>query len=322
MAQHSNSAAALPLVSVVVTTYNRARLLPRAVESVLRQTYEAVEIVIVDDGSTDETPALLESLAAEHGDRLRYVTQKNAGCAAATNRGIEIAHGELIAFVDSDDEWTPAAAETLVSALLAAPEAALAYSPAIEVFADGTEWLFEPVAANSPESFATAHFMNTNLRCGAFLVRRDALHEVGCFDEGLRHNEDSDLVQRIAIVHPVTYSPVPTLRVHHHGENKSRDRVAITAALIASSTAVLRDNPRFAERLGEAGQERLYQLKVDHVTALAHAARYRDAAEFARKERLRVPLPLRLALIGHSLLPLRLETAGRRRVQSLRSRRK
>jgi glycosyltransferase involved in cell wall biosynthesis len=295
----------MPLVSVVVPTFNRAHLLPRVVESVLRQTYEAVEVVIVDDGSADGTPGLLEALAAEHGDRLRYVRQENAGCAAAINHGIEIARGELVAFIGSDDEWAPTAAETLVTALLGSPDAALVYSPAVEVFAGGTERVFEPVAAGVPESFATAHFMNTNLRSGAFLFRRDVVAEVGGLDESLRHNEDSDFVQRVAIVCSAAYSPVPTVRVHHHEENKSSDRVAITRALLQSARSVLSQYPDFALTLGSRADARIRDLEAEHVEALVLAARYAEAAEFARRKQVHMRPLIRLALLTNSLLPIR-----------------
>ena len=295
----------MPLVSVVVPTYNRAHLLPRVLDSVLRQTYGRVEIVVVDDGSTDGTTSLLEGLAAEHGDRLRYLTQENAGTAAAINRGIEQARGELVAFIGSDDEWTPTAAETLVSALQEAPEAVLAYSPAVEVFAGGAEQVFEPVAAAAPESFATAHFLDTNLRSGAFLFRRDVVDEVGYLDESLRHNEDSDFVQRIAIGRPVTYSPVPAVRVHHHDENKSSDRVAITGALLASAHNVLSQNPGFARELGSRAEARVRELRAQHVEALVLEARYAEAAGYARRERVRMRPLIRLALSTRSLVPIR-----------------
>lgn len=97
---------AAPLVSIIVPTYNRARLLPLAVESALRQTYRALEVVVVDDGSVDETPAVVEALY--RGDaRVRYYRQVNRGVSAARNRALAEARGSFIAFLDSDDVWQP-----------------------------------------------------------------------------------------------------------------------------------------------------------------------------------------------------------------------
>ena len=103
-----------PLVSVVLPTYNRAQLLPRAIRSVLSQSYRALELIVVDDGSTDGTERLVRSIADE---RVRYVSRVNGGPAAARNTGIEVARGALVAFQDSDDEWLDGKLERQVEIL-------------------------------------------------------------------------------------------------------------------------------------------------------------------------------------------------------------
>src|SRR5215212_11526906 len=100
-----------PLVSVVIPTYNRRRLVVEAVESALAQTYRPLEILVVDDGSTDGTEAELHRF----GSAVRYLKQPNQGAAAARNRGIRAATGELVAFLDSDDLWAPAKIEKQVA---------------------------------------------------------------------------------------------------------------------------------------------------------------------------------------------------------------
>ena len=92
-----------PLVSVIIPTYNRAKMIRMTIDNVLEQTYRNFELIIVDDGSTDDTQSVLRG----YGDRIRVVTQANAGPAVARNRGVEAAHGEIIAFQDSDDLWKP-----------------------------------------------------------------------------------------------------------------------------------------------------------------------------------------------------------------------
>ena len=90
------------MISVIIPTYNRAKLLPRAVESVLNQTYQDIELIIVDDGSTDDT---MEWVRGIKDDRVRYAQLNHQGACAARNHGISIARGEYIAFQDSDDIW-------------------------------------------------------------------------------------------------------------------------------------------------------------------------------------------------------------------------
>ena len=90
------------MVSVIIPTYNRAHVLPRAIESVLKQTYTELELIVVDDASTDDTAAVMTAIT---DPRVRYVRKEHGGAAAARNRGIAEAKGEFIAFQDSDDVW-------------------------------------------------------------------------------------------------------------------------------------------------------------------------------------------------------------------------
>src|ERR1700722_8506374 len=91
-----------PKVSVVIPTYNRAATVPRAIESVLAQTVTDLEVIVVDDGSSDDTGKVLREM---FGDRIRYYSQANQGASVARNKGVEEARGEWIAFLDSDDLW-------------------------------------------------------------------------------------------------------------------------------------------------------------------------------------------------------------------------
>lgn len=117
-----------PAISVIIPTYNRAEFLPRALDSVIVQTYRDWEIIVVDDGSTDTTPRILDSYRARLGDRLIHVRQENSGCSAARNRGIELSRGAFIAFLDSDDEFLPQKLERQVGLLALRPSVDFVYS--------------------------------------------------------------------------------------------------------------------------------------------------------------------------------------------------
>ena len=107
----------LPAVSVILPTYNRAAFLPAAFESIANQTFTNWELIVVDDGSTDDTVSVVEPLTSRLGDRVRYVTQANRGAYAARNRGLAEAAGRYVAFFDSDDLWLPHHLERCVDAL-------------------------------------------------------------------------------------------------------------------------------------------------------------------------------------------------------------
>jgi hypothetical protein len=112
-----------PLVSVILPAYDYARFLPAAIDGALAQDWPAVEVIVVDDGSTDATPAVI----AAYGDRVRSVRRPNGGLNAATTTGIGLARGDFLTFLDADDTWRPDRVRLLAEALLAAPAAGLAY---------------------------------------------------------------------------------------------------------------------------------------------------------------------------------------------------
>lgn len=116
------------LTSVIIPTYNRAGYLPLTVESALAQTGAEVEVIVVDDGSTDDTAAVVERRRNDWGERFRYVRQENAERCAARNHGVRLARGEFVAFLDSDDLWRPNHLSTCVEALRKNPDVAAAYA--------------------------------------------------------------------------------------------------------------------------------------------------------------------------------------------------
>ncbi len=188
---------AKPFVSVVIPTYNYGRYICDTVESALAQTYSPTEIIVVDDGSTDDTP---ERMAA-YGNRVRYIRQQNRGPSAARNTGIQAARGEFVALLDSDDLWLPDKLERQVSAAIQHPDIGLV---ATEGFAiDETGRRLDYVAERcSREGFCELTARDL-LEFGAFspssvLAHKDALLAGGGFDEGLKGPEDMEMWVRIA----------------------------------------------------------------------------------------------------------------------------
>lgn len=117
------------LLSVVIPTYNRAYIIAQTIDSVLSQTYANIEVIVVDDGSTDNTAEIV----ARYDTRVRYITQQNAGVSAARNRGLQEARGEFIALLDSDDQWLPWKAEAQVAILRAFPRVGMVWTDMVAV---------------------------------------------------------------------------------------------------------------------------------------------------------------------------------------------
>ena len=182
-----------PLVSVIIPTYNRAHSIEPAVRSVLAQTYTARGLIIVDDGSTDGTTEVL----SRFGDAVRVIRQSNAGPSAARNAGVRAARGELVAFLDSDDEWLPEKLERQVPLMRAA-----------DVVLSATNWRSKDQSEcfiNSEKSWecdsAPAFVSQPGghpTMLSSWLVRRDVLVALGGFDESLSYGEDNDLLFRLA----------------------------------------------------------------------------------------------------------------------------
>jgi glycosyltransferase involved in cell wall biosynthesis len=213
-----------PSVSVVMPAYNRGRFLATAVGSVMAQSRPCHEIIVVDDGSTDDTADVVRSL----GPRVRYLRQENAGPAAARNAGIRVATGDWVAFLDTDDRWLPEKIErqlaiverhrevALVSADTAIADAAGSLLVDSNFRRHGLQGFFQGLAGapipNAPGRLLCVNFINTSTA----MVRRDLLLALEGFDSRLRYGEDLELWLRVAASHPVACDPsVQEVRVEH-----------------------------------------------------------------------------------------------------------
>lgn len=194
----------LPLVSVVIPTHNRCGFLREAVESVLAQSYAPMEVIVVDDGSTDGTAVMLGEYAAA----LTVIRQPNQGVSAARNAGIRAARGPLIALLDSDDYWLENKVARQVRLFQDQPDAVICQTDEI--------WIRNGVRVNPRErhtKYAGMIFERTLPLClispSAVMLRRTLLDEVGLFDEELPACEDYDLWLRITWRYPVHLIDAP-----------------------------------------------------------------------------------------------------------------
>jgi len=217
----SSSASSAPLVSVVLNTYNRADLVPQSINSVLAQDYPNFEVIVVDDGSTDNTREVIEE---QFGDRVRYIYQENAGLAAGRNTGIKAARGQYIAFQDDDDIWLPGKLTRQIDALGGCPDCGLSYGLCLSADSDGNST--GAVYGHSDEGRTGDNF-ELMLRRHPILgpsvvVLRAALDEAGLFDETLSTAEDTDLFLRLTQRYPAIYIARPLVLVREHRGRKTR----------------------------------------------------------------------------------------------------
>jgi glycosyltransferase involved in cell wall biosynthesis len=199
-----------PTVSVVVTTFNQAAYIAPTIESVLRQTLQPIEVIVVDDGSTDETAAQI----AGFGDRVKYLRQANQGVAAARNAGVRAATGELVALLDGDDLWNERKLEYQVHAFVAHPESGLIAGD-VSHFSDDTvlwtDFLKCNVLNGSDMPVHTGHYfkalVNRNIICttSQVMIPAKVLREIGPSDTRFPLASDYDLYLRIAAKYPITF---------------------------------------------------------------------------------------------------------------------
>jgi len=210
------SEAPQPLVSIVMPAYNSARHIGRAIESVLRQTYETWELIIVDDGSTDDTSDVVKGFA---DDRIEYVRTKNGGASAARNAGLDKARGEVVAFLDSDDVWYADKLAVQMATFRKSPEVVLTYCNYDRIDGSGRRLeshrfslaklpqgrRLDPLLVRSALGPATA-----------IAIRRDTLDACGRFDVELPVSEDWDLWWRVALRGELRYvsRALAAYRVH------------------------------------------------------------------------------------------------------------
>lgn len=180
-------------IAAIIPSYNSAAMLPEAIQSVRVQQWPNLEIIVVDDGSSDDTPDVLRRLS---GNDLRVLRQENAGPAAARNTAIEASHADWIAFLDADDIWLPGKLEAQMDAAAANPDIGFCYADAVCRNKYGSEWINTVTRPGRP--LLLELIWGPQFGMGTVIVRRQCLDAVGRFDSELRTGEDWDMWLRLA----------------------------------------------------------------------------------------------------------------------------
>ncbi|MBP1741124.1 MAG: glycosyl transferase family 2 [Deltaproteobacteria bacterium] len=210
-----------PHVSVVIPTYNRASCITRTIDSVFAQTYGDYEIIVVDDGSTDNTREVL----GRYGNRIRYIHQPNSGVSSARNTGILSARGEWVAFLDSDDEWVRTKLERQIQIAIQYPSAVASVTNASIVISEQTELdLFKTRGFQFDSSHPSLIVRPLSLIIDlqpftpSLFVLRQALLSEGLFDISMNLYEDYDMMCRIALAGAWAITGETLLKVFRRGE--------------------------------------------------------------------------------------------------------
>lgn len=201
--------AGMPQVDIIIPAYNAARFLPMALDSVIAQTFEDWRILLIDDGSTDNTAEIVSLYETRLGLKLRYIKQPNAGLPAARNTAIRNSSAEYLALLDADDVWLPCRLEESLKCFRDFPQVGLAYGFISRIDADGVVLdTFTKPSKHPAGHIAPYIYMRTmNLPCPTVTFRRSCVQDVGLFDESMRATEDRDLWVRIALQYEVALVP-------------------------------------------------------------------------------------------------------------------
>lgn len=244
-------------VTVIIPTFNRSAFIPDAIKSVLDQNYENIEIIVVDDGSTDDTQDKLSSWIKL--GVIRYEFQENRGRSAARNRGISLASGDYLAFLDSDDLFEHGKLKTQVDLFSRNPEIGLLHSGYCKFneFNDNlgyrdpswfSGWIYPEILLK----------WNSLLATPTVMVPKHVMEEMGGFDESLYIGEDLDMWRRIARRYPFGYINQSLARIRVHSGNTSSDAIAATREFERYLQKAFDDDPGLSDSFRRRALSRMY----------------------------------------------------------------
>ncbi|MGX9862024.1 glycosyltransferase family 2 protein [Pseudomonas moraviensis] len=214
------------LISVVIPAYNYARSLPRAVESVLAQLHEAAaDLLVIDDGSTDTTPEVLDRLLVEHAGRFRAIRQSNGGLSCVRNRGIEETSGRFLVFLDADDEMAAGALAALARHIASNPETRMIIGAHWSVFSGGKRSLqpVKPLPATVRQRVKGYLLDKTvSISNGACAMHREVFAP-GTYPEQLRNVEDLPVFAQVLARFPCSVLQQPLALIYKHADSMRHD---------------------------------------------------------------------------------------------------
>jgi glycosyltransferase involved in cell wall biosynthesis len=292
-----------PMVSVVIAAYSAARWIAETLDSVLAQTFQDFEVIVVDDGSTDETPEVV----AGYGSRVRYLRQENGGQPSARNFGIRAVRGSYVAFLDADDLWLPEKLQLQMDLLSRHPNLAWVYSDAIVFDEESGQEVFR--ASDVTKLYAgdilRPLLLSNFIASPTPVIRRDVFDTVGYFDESpdLQFAEDWNMWLRIAAKYQVRFVERPLAKYRRHATSESATmslQDAFQSAWTIVGNAVARD----PERLSDLREQALARVCLGVVGPMVRRGDRRGARRMLGRAARLIPWDSRILLSWlQALLP-------------------
>ena len=211
------------MISVIIPLYNKQQSIRSTIESVLSQTYQDFELIVVDDGSTDNSAEVAQSLIPEGKGKL--IKKENGGVSSARNVGIRSSKGEFVAFLDADDLWEPMFLEEIAKMVSDYPEAGI-WGTSYSYLKDGVKISAnKPIAKNFYGIIDNSKWIFGHLYCSsAVCCLKEALEQTGCFDERIAYGEDIDVWWQIMLRYPAAYSNKELAVYRFDGENRVMEK--------------------------------------------------------------------------------------------------
>lgn len=247
-----------PLVSIITPVYNGEQYLLETIESALAQTYQNFELLIVNDGSTDNSADIIKPYLKD--SRVKYIEQKNAGVAAARNTAIKQARGKYVGFLDQDDLWLNNKLEVQIAALEQDMNVALVHSrhDVIDLMGNKTDYHLIPRASGY---CLKDLFKENRIAVLTVLIRKTIFDEIGLFNEQLSGVDDYDMWLRVTLKYPIKYINQSLASYRFHDSNISKDSFKMTVLDLKTINTFLFENPTVINLIGKKTvRARLYEL--------------------------------------------------------------
>jgi|APLak6261660231_1056022.scaffolds.fasta_scaffold10261_1 glycosyltransferase involved in cell wall biosynthesis len=240
-----------PLVSIIMPVYNGERYISKAIESVLSQTYQNFELIIVNDGSTDNSKAVIDTYLKD--PRIRYIEQHNAGVAAARNTAIKKSQGELIGFLDQDDLWLPEKIENQIQYFKNHQNISLVYSDYIVLneLENSSHRQRDLIPFDPSQSNLISIFTQNRIGVLTVLVKKQCVIDSGLLEEELKGTDDYELWLRLALDYEFQYIPLLLATYRWHGKNISSDALHMMTEETKAICSFLSKRPDAYKALGK-----------------------------------------------------------------------